>query len=472
MIVKIHSRGEGGGDGPVDYLLGKDRERELAEVLRGNPEEVRELIDACPYARKYTSGVLSFLEPDLPAEQKEALMDSFEQALLPGLDADQYSIAWIQHRDKDRLELNFLVPNTELLSGKRLQPYYDRADRTRINAWKSWKNAELDLHDPDDPANRQELIRPADLPRDKKAAVEKITDGLLAQIRNGRIKNRNDVISTLQKRGYTIAREIPSSISIADPDGGRNIRLKGTIYEQAFRDVRGLQQELEAASGRYRADREGRLRRAREIYQERFEGKRAKNQKRYRRPPESDPVVDTQGLDAGGPDHLSGSGWDARHRLGPGPNHRGQTENHRAAETRDRESGTNDRTIGSTDVGDHPARGQEGPVHHPVSRPGDRYGLETRRPENNQTDREGGLNDDATRNLLIERLAGLAQRIRNAAHRVYEICRGIADNVRQYTAEKRGDRESIEALDHAIEGFVKRKPRRQSQRRYDRQPGD
>ena len=257
MIVKIHSRGGGGGDGPVDYLLGKDRERELAEVLRGDPEEVKELIDACPYARKYTSGVLSFQEADLPAEQKEALMDSFEQALLPGLDADQYSCVWIEHRDKGRLELNFLVANTEFLSGKRLQPYYDRADRTRIDAWKSWKNAELDLHDPDDPANRQELIPPADLPRDKKAAVEKITDGLLAQIRNGKIKNRNDVISTLQERGYTIAREIPSSISIADPDGGRNIRLKGTIYEQTFKDVRGLQQELQAASSRYRADRKG-----------------------------------------------------------------------------------------------------------------------------------------------------------------------------------------------------------------------
>ena len=43
MIVKIHSRGAGSGSGPVDYLLGKDRQREQARVLRGNPEHVREL---------------------------------------------------------------------------------------------------------------------------------------------------------------------------------------------------------------------------------------------------------------------------------------------------------------------------------------------------------------------------------------------------------------------------------------------
>ena len=56
MIVKFHPRGRGGGAGPVDYLLGKDRQREGASVLQGKPEEVRELIDASPYVKKYTSG--------------------------------------------------------------------------------------------------------------------------------------------------------------------------------------------------------------------------------------------------------------------------------------------------------------------------------------------------------------------------------------------------------------------------------
>ncbi len=90
MIVKFHPRGRGGGAGPVDYLLGKDRQREGATVLQGKPEEVRELIDASPYAKKYTSGVLSFAEKDLPPGQREKLMASFERVLMPGLDKDQY----------------------------------------------------------------------------------------------------------------------------------------------------------------------------------------------------------------------------------------------------------------------------------------------------------------------------------------------------------------------------------------------
>ena len=71
MIVKFHARGKSGGSGPVDYLLGRERNRERATVLQGNPEEVRELIDATPFAKKYTSGVLSFAEKELPPGGRE-----------------------------------------------------------------------------------------------------------------------------------------------------------------------------------------------------------------------------------------------------------------------------------------------------------------------------------------------------------------------------------------------------------------
>ncbi|MWS36172.1 nuclease, partial [Escherichia coli] len=92
MIVKFHARGLGGGSGPVDYLLGKDRNREQALVLQGKPEEVRELIDATPFAKKYTSGVLSFAESELPPGAREKIMASFERILMPGLEKNQYSI--------------------------------------------------------------------------------------------------------------------------------------------------------------------------------------------------------------------------------------------------------------------------------------------------------------------------------------------------------------------------------------------
>ena len=46
MIIKIHSRGVGAGRGPVDYLLGEDRNREDARLDRGDPDQMVQLIDS------------------------------------------------------------------------------------------------------------------------------------------------------------------------------------------------------------------------------------------------------------------------------------------------------------------------------------------------------------------------------------------------------------------------------------------
>ncbi|MBJ4791716.1 relaxase/mobilization nuclease domain-containing protein, partial [Salmonella enterica subsp. enterica serovar Goldcoast] len=283
MIVKIHSRGAGSGSGPVDYLLGKDRQREQASVLRGNPEHVRELIDGCDFARAYTSGVLSFQEPDIADAEKSRLMDEWEHTLLTGLDRDQYACLWVEHRDKGRLELNFVIPNIELQSGKRLQPYFDRADRPRVNAWQTLTNDRLGLRDPNDPTYRRPLTQASDLPRDKQQAAEKITAGLMNLMQQGVIRSRQDVVTQLESYGLTVARETKSSISIADPDGGRNIRLKGMIYERDFKFGEGLRGEIEAAGAGYRAEREARVREAGDVYQRGTAIKLAEHQQRYPR---------------------------------------------------------------------------------------------------------------------------------------------------------------------------------------------
>ena len=49
MIVQFFARGKGGGSGPTDYLLGKDRAREDATLLRGDPDETAAIIDGSQY---------------------------------------------------------------------------------------------------------------------------------------------------------------------------------------------------------------------------------------------------------------------------------------------------------------------------------------------------------------------------------------------------------------------------------------
>lgn len=316
MIVKIHSRGAGSGSGPVDYLLGKDRQRSDARVLRGDAERTRELIDGCDFARAYTSGVLSFQEADIAEPEKARLMDEWEQTLMTGLDKDQYACLWVEHQDKGRLELNFVIPNIELQSGKRLQPYFDRADRPRVNAWQTLTNDRLGLRDPNDPTYRRPLTQASDLPRDKQQAAEKITAGLMNLMQQGVIRSRQDVVTQLESYGLTVARETKSSISIADPDGGRNIRLKGMIYERDFKFGEGLRGEIEAAGAGYRAEREARVREAGEVYQRGTAIKLAEHQQRY---PRAERQVDGHAQNVS----LNGDGVDI-HLLRPADWHPGR----------------------------------------------------------------------------------------------------------------------------------------------------
>ena len=61
---------------------------------------------------------------------------------------------------------------------------------------------------------------------------------------SGEIKGRQDVIQALTEAGIEVVRVTRSSISIADPNGGKNIRLKGAFYEQSFTDGRGVREKL------------------------------------------------------------------------------------------------------------------------------------------------------------------------------------------------------------------------------------
>ena len=286
MIVKMFKRGAGGGSGPVNYLLGNNRNREGATLLRGDPDEIKALIDSSKYAQKYTSGVLSFEEKDIPEATKQRLMDSFEGALLPALDKDQYSVLWVEHRDKGRLELNFVVPNLELQTGKRLQVYFHAQDRYRMRDWQTIQNIENGFEDPDDPLKRQLVTLPNNLPENRKEAQLAITHGLKELVDIGEINSRSDVVRALTDAGFTVARETKSSISIAAPDGGKNIRLTGALYEREFSLGHGasLESEIRRESAAYRESRYERLSRARTSFNEGFKRKLEHNQQRYKRP--------------------------------------------------------------------------------------------------------------------------------------------------------------------------------------------
>lgn len=484
MIVKIHSRGAGSGSGPVDYLLGKDRQRSDARVLRGDAERTRELIDGCDFARAYTSGVLSFQEADIAEPEKARLMDEWEQTLMTGLDKDQYACLWVEHQDKGRLELNFVIPNIELQSGKRLQPYFDRADRPRVNAWQTLTNDRLGLRDPNDPAYRRPLTQASDLPRDKQQAAEKLTAGLMNLMAQGAIRSRQDVVTQLESIGLTVARETKSSISIADPSGGRNIRLKGMIYERDFKFGEGLRGEIEAASAGYRAEREARVREAGNIYQRGTAIKLAEHQQRY-------PRAERQayGHDQSHGDHRADldsglrrtSDWyPERDNLASGADHQLTAERHRRLqpaagepEGEKRRGGDDlqrrqpeERLSGGT-AGESARRGN---LHLDGGQHGGEVHREVTPPERTETplndfDPQDTENHDRNGKTASERLRELTVQLRATASGVAGKLQQFAAHVRDYLTGTEPQRQGVSALEQSGEQLARsgRELERQSQ---------
>ena len=259
MIVKfLGNKGGGSAAATIDYLLGEDRDRPGAILLSGDPELTQRLADNLDFQNRYTVGVLSFEESDLEKHQKEAIMQSFEEILLAGLERDQYDITWIEHTDKGRLELNFVIPNVELSTGKRLQPYFDQADRPLVENWKQVTNFEHGLTDPHAPEKAQAIktLNSQNLPQSVKEIKEQIGTAIAEQISNGNIQNRQDVVETLKGAGFEIARETDRSISIKNPDGKRNIRLEGVIYENRQFDKQFAEEHRRAGQDYQRTSRE------------------------------------------------------------------------------------------------------------------------------------------------------------------------------------------------------------------------
>ena len=263
MLVKIHPRGVSGEDA-IRYLLsmkdsnGQERKTE-PEVLRGNPDFTEDLIETSPHKNRYTSGVLSFEEhpSKISQAQQEEIMDLFEETALAGFERDQVNILWVRHTDKDRLELNFLIPNQELDKGRFVNFYYDKADRPRFNAFQEYTNASYGFSSPHDPERTRPVLLSKDFRRgNKREIIEGVTQLVSQGIAAGLIENRDDVIRDLQKAGFTVTRVGKDYLTIYNPTepDRRGVRLKGAFYGESFTSVQGLAEEHRRSVSEYQQD--------------------------------------------------------------------------------------------------------------------------------------------------------------------------------------------------------------------------
>ena len=251
MLVKFLPTYTGGGLGSINYLLNERKVAGTAKVVKGDENLTRAIIKGIDFKQKTCFGVLSFEEKHdfLTEERKLKIIKDFERALLGDYMLERVNVLWVEHSDKDgRLELNFLIPKIDLVTGKSFNPYFDKYDQSRIDPIKRIINDEYNLSSPDDPAKEQ-TISAGKKNIGHYQKLEELDKKLHELVREGYIKNRDHMIELLMQSGIEVTRSTKKSITVVLPNQKTKNRLKGGIYDANFTGAQGLG-ELSKSSSR------------------------------------------------------------------------------------------------------------------------------------------------------------------------------------------------------------------------------
>ncbi|MEM8649631.1 MAG: relaxase/mobilization nuclease domain-containing protein [Pseudomonadota bacterium] len=254
MLIKFFKTGQGGGAGPVDYLIEREvvaydsnrkqlrdddgnvlfsERKTMPEVLRGDPDQMRLLIDSCRHQWAYRAGVLSFTVEDAPTpDQQNHAMDEFEKMAFAGLDPEQRSILWVRHTHEDRVELHFVTTRMELVSGKSLNiapPGYQKS----YDALRDVLNKQHGWADPDAPERARDAKYSLEGVQ-RAQSREQIHEWVFNRIEAGQITDRASMFTALSDVGFEIPRAGKNYITVHDPENDERWRLKGEVFNEAW----------------------------------------------------------------------------------------------------------------------------------------------------------------------------------------------------------------------------------------------
>jgi hypothetical protein len=229
----------------LDY---KGEERNQIEVMRGNPESTTELADSLDFKHKYSSAVIAWHKDDNPSkEQMNEVLDEYEKLAFAGLNNDQYSYYAIRHDE----HIHIITARVELEHGKSFNvappnshKHFGLIDE-KMNMKYDWKS----------PREHTNQLNIDNLHNAKnKEAKEFLHGHITEQIERGKVNDRQDLIRELEKFGE-ITRQGKDYVSLKLKDAEKAIRLKGEIYGQEFRNIKGRDTEARGPTDRERQDR-------------------------------------------------------------------------------------------------------------------------------------------------------------------------------------------------------------------------
>lgn len=243
MVIKFFKTQKGGSSASVDYLLNERIKQGTARILKGDEKVTRALIDSMTTKQKTCVGCLAFTEKEqISDEQKKQIMKEFEYALMPGM-KNRVNILWVEHTDKNNLELNFVIPKIDLETGKSFNPYFHKVDFKRIEVFQDLTNIKNNFSNPKEPIREKttKTLKFESIEARNYDELDKILTELVAQ---GVIKNRDELIKECKNSNIEITRQNDDGLSFKLPNMAKAKRFKGGIYAKQFREPESITRQI------------------------------------------------------------------------------------------------------------------------------------------------------------------------------------------------------------------------------------
>ena len=252
MIISTFKTGKGKARGPLNYLLGNDKDNKPRDpaptIVKGDRKLTEVLIDSNHRQYKYTSGAIAFRDNEKPTEEQlNKIIEAFEKTFTPGLE-ERVPLLWVKHQDKGNTELHFIAPMQDAKTGKQFnicppgdqfkQMYKDFQalandaygwDQVRGNLLKA-QMTELDKIDPENQSNK---------------IKKNISTEIERKAKKGELNNRDDLIKYLQKSGFEITRKGKDYISVKHRKSLKATRLRGLAFCESANYKELLQQSAQ-----------------------------------------------------------------------------------------------------------------------------------------------------------------------------------------------------------------------------------
>lgn len=239
MIIKVFKNvGKGSSRGPINYLLGKDKdgkERNPPPIVlndlrttEGSKDAVAFLIDSNHRANKYTSGVISFRDNEIPTpKQIQEIMSDFRKTFLPGLDKDRAPVLWVMHKEKGNVELHWLTAKQDAKTGKALNiAPPGPASKRLFEDFQKIQNDKLGFKQvvPNMLSAQFDVF-------EKRTRKAKIGEYLTNKVKNNELSTYSDLLRHLEHDlNIKVTRRGKDFISVKMPGKEKPVRLKGPAF--------------------------------------------------------------------------------------------------------------------------------------------------------------------------------------------------------------------------------------------------